>query len=91
MPIVEANVGMNLIASKGEIAAYAWGNDRITTAVVDVPAAPSERAARQLEGEFLALQGGEAERRYQETLKGLRGEKNLVEAASRGELIAGSV
>ena len=27
VPIVEANVGMNLIVSKGEICAYQWGND----------------------------------------------------------------
>lgn len=30
IPIVEANVGMNLIVNQGEIAAYGWGNNRIT-------------------------------------------------------------
>ena len=37
VPIVEANVGMNLIISKGEIVAYKWGNDQISTAVIDIP------------------------------------------------------
>ena len=37
VPIVEANVGMNLIISKGEAIAYKWGNDQITTAVIDIP------------------------------------------------------
>ena len=41
VPVVEANVGVNLIVSKGEQVAYAWGNDRITTAYVEMPAFPS--------------------------------------------------
>ena len=41
VPIVEANVGMNLIISKGEVVAYKWGVDRITTADIEVPALPS--------------------------------------------------
>jgi len=57
VPIVEANVGMNLIISKGEIAAYKWGVDQITTAVVDVPAPPSPAVARASEQEFMQQQG----------------------------------
>ena len=74
VPIVNANVGMNLIVSKGEIVAYRWGNDVITTAEIEVPAAPSTQAARAYEAEYIALQGPEMERRYEETLKRLRGE-----------------
>jgi apolipoprotein N-acyltransferase len=88
VPIVEANVGMNLIISKGEIAAYKWGNDQITTAVVDVPVAPSTAAARAYEREYMGGQGQEMERRYRETDKRMRGEHNLVNLAQRGELIA---
>ena len=88
LPIVEANVGMNLIVSKGEIVAYKWGNDRITTAVVEVPAAPSVGAARAYESEYLKLQGPEMSRRYEETMKRLRGEETAVGRAARGELIA---
>ena len=46
VPIVEANVGVNMIVSKGEVVAYAWGNDRITTATIDIPAPASTEAAR---------------------------------------------
>ncbi len=69
VPIVEANVGMNLIISKGEICAYQWGNDQITHGVVDIPAAPSAEAARQAEQDYLAAQTPEMERRYQSTLE----------------------
>ena len=69
VPIVEANVGMNLIISKGEICAYQWGNDQITHGVVDIPVAPSAEAARQAEQDYLAAQTPEMERRYQSTLE----------------------
>ena len=69
VPIVEANVGMNLIISKGEICAYQWGNDQITYGVVDVPAAPSEASARQAEQDYFTEQTPEMERRYQRTLE----------------------
>ncbi len=88
VPVVEANVGMNLLISKGEVVAYEWGNDRITTGVVEVPALPSTSAARASEREYQEGQGREMEIRYQETLKRLRGESNLVERAAKGELIA---
>ena len=69
VPIVEANVGMNLIISKGEICAYQWGNDQITYGVVDIPAAPGAEAARQAEQGYLAAQTPEMERRYQRTME----------------------
>ena len=69
VPIVEANVGMNLIISKGEICAYQWGNDQITYGVVDIPAAPGAEAARQAEQDYLAAQSPEMELRYQRTME----------------------
>ena len=74
VPIVEANVGMNLIISKGEIKSYAWGNDQSTTATIDIPAKPSSLEAREFEREYLVLQGPEMARRYEETLKQIKGE-----------------
>ena len=88
VPIVEANVGMNLIVSKGEIAAYQWGNDRITTALIDVPATPSLDAARAYESEYVRRQGQEMDRRYQETMKRINGKPNLTAKAAKGDLIA---
>ena len=70
VPIVEANVGMNLIVSKGEVAAYKWGNDQITTAVIDIPAPPSTAAARRSERRYLRAQGPEMKKRYAKTMKG---------------------
>ena len=67
VPIVEANVGMNLIISKGEAIAYKWGNDQITTAVIDIPVPPSLEVARFSEQEYLNRQGPEMEKRYKKT------------------------
>ena len=71
LPVVEANVGMNLIISTGEIVAYKHGFDKITTAVVEVPAGPSPENARQAEQEYLAAQGPEMARRYEKLMKRL--------------------
>ena len=68
VPIVEANVGMNLIVNRGEIAAYAWGHNRITTAQVELPWPVAPETARHLEAEYLAGQEGEMARRYQTTM-----------------------
>ena len=88
VPIVEANVGMNLIISRGEIVAYKWGVDRITTADIDVPALPSTEAARTLESQYMEQASSEMALRYEETRKRLKGEPNLVHEANYGGLIA---
>ena len=88
VPIVEANVGMNLIITKGEIAAYQWGNDQITTAVIHLPIAPSPAAARTSEAEYVGRQAQEMDRRYQETNKRINGNSNLSAQVAKGELIA---
>ena len=72
VPIVEANVGMNLIISKGEIVAYKWGNDQISTADIEIPSLPSTGAARRSEQEYLQAQGPEMEVRYRKTIDRLR-------------------
>ena len=71
VPIVEANVGMNLIISKGEIVAYKWGNDQISTACIDIPVPPSTEAARRAEKEYLQAQGPEMDARYKKTVSRL--------------------
>jgi predicted amidohydrolase len=72
VPIVEANVGMNLIISKGEIVAYKWGNDQISTANIDIPVLPSTKAARRSEQEYLQSQGSEMDTRYRKTISRLK-------------------
>lgn len=73
VPIVQANVGQNMVVSKGEMVAYQRGFDKITCATVDVPAAASTASARSLEKEYLKRQGPEMERRYRETMEKLKG------------------
>ena len=68
VPIVQANVGQNLIVSKGETVAYQRGFDRITLAEVEIPAPPSTPASRAQEREYLGRQGPEMDRRYRETM-----------------------
>ena len=68
VPIIEANVGMNLVISKGEIVAYKWGNDQITTATIEIPVSTSQQAARLSEQEYLQYQQPEMEKRYQQTV-----------------------
>ena len=89
VPVVEANVGVNMIVSKGEIVGYKWGNDQITTAVIDVPVWPSTAAAREYERQYMDMQTPEMERRYREWQKSLRGEQSLVSHARVGGLTAG--
>jgi predicted amidohydrolase len=64
VPVVQANAGMSMIVSKGEMVAYQWGYDRITHGVIEVPAAPSTEAARKYEAEYMELQGPEMAKRY---------------------------
>ncbi|MBM4438293.1 MAG: carbon-nitrogen hydrolase family protein, partial [Actinobacteria bacterium] len=75
VPVVNANVGMNLIISKGEKVAYAWGADRITYGVIDVPARPSTAIARASETAYLKYQGPEMKRRYLRTMEHVRAGK----------------
>lgn len=75
VPIVEANVGVNLIVSRGEVVAYQWGVDRITSAVIDIPTPPSPRAARAAERAYLRWQGPEMKRRWRQTVAQMAGEK----------------
>ena len=73
VPVVEAAVGVNLIISRGEVVAYKWGTDRITTASIDVPAWPAPELADQMEREYLGIQDAEMQRRYEKTIQEMKG------------------
>ena len=75
VPIVEANVGVNLIVSRGEAVAYKWGVDRITTATIDIPVRPSTQAARAAERVFLRWRGPEMRRRYRKMMQRIKKER----------------
>ena len=72
VPIVEANVGMNMIVSKGEMVAYTWGCDRITMAEIDIPAPPSRSAARAAERAYLRKRKPYLAECYRVTMRNIR-------------------
>lgn len=73
VPVVQANAaGNNLIVSKGEIAAYQLGVDRITSAFIDIPRKPSAKAARAAEREFLRYQKRMERKHYRFTMAAVR-------------------
>ena len=67
VPIVQANVGLNLVVSCGEVAAYKWGHDQITVGEIEISEAPSFQAARRLETDFLIWRDMEMRRRYEQS------------------------
>ena len=68
VPVVLANVGRNLIVSKGEIVALDARTDAITVAEIEIPTASGRQAARVLEKRFLAQRPGLMAERLGQTL-----------------------
>jgi len=75
VPIVEANVGVNLIISKGEIVACDRRCDTISLAEIDIPAAPSARAARTIERAYLISRPALMARNLKAARKGWAGKR----------------
>ncbi|MDP6356705.1 MAG: carbon-nitrogen hydrolase family protein [Planctomycetota bacterium] len=72
VPIVEANVGVNMIISKGEVVAYKWGCDQLTIGEIDISELPSPRNARKMEREYLKVQAGNMKKNYRKTVARLK-------------------
>lgn len=72
VPVVEANVGMNLVISKGEIVAYKWGLDKITVAHIDIPVRPSHQAVLACEREFRKFQRRLQQDWYRSTMAAIK-------------------
>jgi len=81
IPVVLANVGRNLVISKGEIVALDARSDAVTIAEIDIPAPCGTRAARQQEKKFLAERPAMMQQRLKKTLKC---SKKYREKASHG-------
>ena len=64
VPIVEANVGVTLIVSKGEVVACERRADAVTVATIEIPAAPSTANRDRQEGQFLRWRAEEMAQRY---------------------------
>ena len=66
VPIVEANVGVTLIISKGEVVACERRVDAMTVGAIEVPAAPSVANRDRHEEIFLRWRAEEMPNRYQQ-------------------------
>jgi hypothetical protein len=64
VPIVEANVGVTLIVSKGEVVACERRVNAVTLGTIEVPAAPSAANRDRQEEKFLQWRAGEMPNRY---------------------------
>ncbi len=64
--IVEANVGVTLIISKGEVVAVSRKKNTITTGIIEIPARPSRVARDAQEKRFLDWRKKEMKKRYQQ-------------------------
>jgi len=69
VPVVEANVGINLIVSKGEIIARERGYDKITMGEIEIPVPQSAAASRKVESEFMSARPSEMRRNYITTMQ----------------------
>jgi len=72
VPVVEANVGMSLIISKGEIVAYKWGVDQITVAHIDIPVPPSRGAVLACDREIRGFQRRIQQEWYHSTMAAIK-------------------
>ncbi|MEE3258364.1 MAG: carbon-nitrogen hydrolase family protein [Candidatus Latescibacterota bacterium] len=67
VPIVEANVGVTMAVSKGEVVALSRKETTITFATIEVPAVPSRTNRDEHEGRLLDWRRKEMRKRYQKT------------------------
>lgn len=72
VPTVEANVGVNMIISKGEVVAYKWGCDQLTVGEIDIPELASSKNARKMEREYLKEQSVNMKLNYKKTMAHLK-------------------
>lgn len=76
VPVVQANVGANLIINRGEIVAYDFGKNKITTGFIDIPVKATEKSHKMAEIAFMKCQKKMQENWYKMMRKRLK--KNLV-------------
>lgn len=72
VPIVQANVGMAQIISKGEVVTYKWGLNQVATGAIDIPVAPSKDAVRACDRELRRFHPIMQRDQYRAAMKRLR-------------------
>ena len=91
VPVVEANVGVTLAVSKGEIVAVSRRKTEVLLATVEIPEDPSTRSRDALEKRFLNWRKREMPIRYRRRMEEQRGaalRTNRVLHDSRGRLVS---
>ena len=78
--IVEANVGVTLIISKGEVVKLSRKEDTITYGSIDVPLPPSRQSRNIHEGEFLEWRSEEMPKRRLKRVKRRAGERRKTKS-----------
>lgn len=68
VPIVEANVGVTMVVSKGEVTALSRRETSITFSTIEIPAQPSKANRDRHEGRFINWRRKEMARRYRQTV-----------------------
>lgn len=89
VPIVEANVGVTLIVSKGEIVALSRKKTAITHGTIAIPAPPTLRNRDRHERGFLSWRRREMPRRYRDRIRRKQLGRDTVEVGhdAKGRLI----
>jgi N-carbamoylputrescine amidase len=72
VPIVQANVGMVQVISKGEIVTHQRGMNRITYGHIDIPVLPSPEAVRACDKEFASIQPVFQRDQYRAAVKAMK-------------------
>ncbi len=89
VPIVEANVGVTLIVSKGEVVACERKINAVTVGAIDVPAAPAAANRDLQEQAFLRWRAAEMPNRYRQgEARRAAGVEPPVNHDRRGRLVA---
>ena len=82
VPIVEANVGVTMIVSKGEIVAVSRKIDSITFGDISIPATSSQSNRNRHENTFLDWRKKEMPKRYRNHMKASRKDKKKRDLVS---------
>ncbi len=86
VPIVEANVGVTLIISRGEVVALSRKENQILFGTIGIPAAPSIANRDRHERSFLRWRKTEMPIRYAQRMKH-KGKRKAVRHNSKGRLV----
>lgn len=87
VPIVEANVGVTLIISKGEVVAVSRRKTQVLHGTIEIPAAPSLANRDRHERSFLRWRRKEMPLRYKNQMKSVKSRRKRTQHDAKGRLM----